>query len=138
MRHLCEVGNAVASDQVLAEGESQLRRRVDELRRFDLFAQRNRLAMRVRHFNPHGGLAGDALDQDGLRLQRQAEVLREPRDPAVLDARLGLEFIGGDHRTGVNLRDAAADIELLAFLFDGARAILEVVLIDSLAALCRA
>src|SRR5882762_8003458 len=119
MRHLREVRDTVAPDQVLPQCERHFGGGVDELRRFDLFTQRNRHSMRVRHFDAYRGLAGDALDQNGLRLQRQAEVLRKTRNPAVFDPRLGLELVRGDHRTWISLRDAPADIELLALLLDG-------------------
>jgi len=89
MGHLREVGDALRPIKVLAcasvilEGEL-----MNSATRSVRAAQSSvdvRSALRC-----HGRLAGDALDQDGLRLQRQTEVLCEPRDPAVFDARLGL------------------------------------------------
>src|SRR5258708_11026484 len=116
--HLSEIGNAVASDQILAERECKLRGRVDELSRFDLLSQGDGLAVRVGNFDADSGFAGDALDQNGLGLESQTKVVGESGDAAVLYAGLGLEFKRGDDRAGIDLRDAPADIELLAFLFD--------------------
>src|SRR6266404_2164707 len=93
--------------------------------------------MYIRYLDAHRGFSGNTLDQDGLGFQCQAEIFREARDPTVLDAGFGLELVRCDHRAGINLRDAPADIELLALLFDGARSLLQIILIDSLAALCR-
>src|SRR6202043_2031222 len=137
MWHLREIGDAIASDQVFAKRQRHLRWRVDEFRRLNLFAQRDCLAMYVGNFYAHGGFSGDALDQNGLRLQSQAKILGETCNPAVLDASLRLELVCCDHGAWINLRDASADIELLALLLDGARAILQVVLIDFLTALRR-
>ncbi len=47
---------------------------------------------------PTVGLPGNALDQDGLGLQSEAQVLGKGRDAAVLDARFRLEFERGHDR----------------------------------------
>ena len=57
------------------------------------------------------------------------------RDAAVFDARLGFEFVGGDHRSRIDLRDVPADVEFPALLFDGARALLQFVFLYFFAAL---
>ena len=98
VRHLRQIGGANAADQVLAERKRQLRRRMRELRRFDHLAQRDRFAVRVGHFDADRRFAGNALDQDRFGAQRQAQIVGQPGDAAVLDARFGLEFVGGDHR----------------------------------------
>ena len=88
------------------------------------------------------GTSMPTVDFPGMRsirmdsaLQREAQIVREAGDAAVLDAGLGLEFVSGHHRAGIDLRHVAADVELLALLLDGVRAFLEFVFVDLLAAL---
>jgi hypothetical protein len=64
--------------------------------------------------NADRGFTRHALDQDALRAQPEAQVLCKPGDAVVLDARLGLEFIGRDHRAGIDVSDLAHHIELRA------------------------
>ena len=93
------------------------------------------MAPRIRHFHADRGLAGDALDQDGFRAQRQTEVVGEAGDAAVLDARFGLVFIRRDHRAGIDLSDLALDVELLQFEFNGAGACLHLGFLEFFGAL---
>ncbi len=86
--------------------------------------------LRVRDFDAHRGFPGDALDQDGFRLEREAQIIGEAGDAAVFDACFRLEFVGGDDGTGIDLRDAAADVKLLALLLDGVRAFLQFIFLD--------
>ncbi len=88
-------------------------------------AQADDLALGVGDFDAHGGLAGDALDEDGLGLKAQAEVLVERGDAAVLDAGLGLELEGGDHRAGIDLHHRAKHVELLELGLDAGGDVLE-------------
>src|SRR5579864_1978967 len=89
------------ADQVLAEGESELRGRIDEFGGFDLLAQRDGLAVRVGHFDANRRFSRDALDQDRFGLEREAKIVRKAGDAAVLDAGFGLEFVSRDHRAGI-------------------------------------
>ena len=77
-----------------------------------VLAQPDNFAVAVRHLNPDCGLARHALDQNALGFERQAEVIREVGDAAVLDARLGLEFERRDHRAGIDLRHLPVNVEL--------------------------
>ena len=125
-----QIGNAVAADQVFAKRQRQLGRRIDELGGFDLLAQGDGLAIRVGDFDAHRRFSGDALDQNRFGFEREAQIVREARDAAVFDSRFRLELVGCHHRARIDLGHAAADVKLLAFLFDGVRAFLEFVLFD--------
>src|SRR6266566_94711 len=89
----------------------------------------------VRALDADGGLAGNALDQDGFGLQGQAQIFGEANNPAVLDAGFRLEFERGYDRAGVDLRDASLDVEFLALGFDGTRALLQFLFVELPAAL---
>ena len=73
---------------------------------------------------------GNALDQDRFGLQREAQIVRKAGDAAVFDAGFGLEFVGGDDRTRIDLRHVAADVEFLALLLDGVGAFLQLIFFD--------
>ena len=73
--------------------------------RLEQLAQRDRLAIRVRNLDADRGLAGDAIDQHRLGLHRQAEVVGEAGDLAVLHAGVRLELVGRDDRARVDLDD---------------------------------
>ena len=87
----------------------------------DHLPQADNLAARVRHFDAHGGLARNPLDQNRFRLQAQAQVFGERRDAAVLDARFGLELEPGIPLiTPDLLRKRAEEIEHRATVSCGA------------------
>ena len=69
------------------------------------------------HLDADGGLAGHALDEDGLGGHRKTQIVGETRDAGDLDAGLGPELEGGDDGPGIDLRHLAVDAELGA-LFD--------------------
>src|SRR5215467_11590160 len=108
---------------------------MDELRRFNDFAQGDGLPLVVRDFDADSGFAGNALDQDGLRLQRETQVFGEADNAAVLDTGFGLELEGCDDRAGIDLRDMSLHVELEALRLNGPRALLQFVLIEFVAAL---
>jgi hypothetical protein len=54
---------------------------------------------------PTVDFARHALDQNALGFQRQAEIVGEIGDAAVLDSGFRLEFERRDHRAGIDLRD---------------------------------
>ena len=81
---------------------------------------------------PTVDLPGDAIDQDRLGLHRQAEVVGEAGDLAVLHAGVRLELVGRDHRAGVDLDDGALDRELAALLLEQPRAFHQLALVDLL------
>ena len=112
MGHLGEVADLHFPGNVFAEAHRQPGRRGGELARLDQLAQVNDLAVEVGDFDAYGRFAGNALDQDGLGFHRQAKVVDQVGDAAVLDARFRLELERGDHRTGVYLRDRAGDAKL--------------------------
>jgi hypothetical protein len=63
-------------------------------------------------------IAGDAVDEDRLGLHREAEVVGEAGDLAVLHAGVGLELERGDDRARMDLGDLPLDRELAAFLLE--------------------
>ena len=137
VRHLRQVGCANPADKIFAQRHRELRRRMAEFGRLDDVAQRNRLAMRIRHFDPDRGFPGDALDQDRLGAQGQAKIFGKSCNAAVLDSRFGLEFERGDHRAGIDLRHLSIHFEFLAFELDRASIFLQLALRHFLAALGR-
>src|ERR1700752_2425109 len=96
-----------------------------EFWRLDDIAQRNRLAMRVRHFDTYGRFSWNSFDQDRLGAQRKTEILAEARNAAVLDACLGLELKRRHHRPGIDLRYLPVHFEFLAFELDRGRVFLQ-------------
>ncbi len=118
VRHRRQVGHERFAVDRLAERDGQLRRRVLVGLRFEQLAQRDRLAVRVGNLDPDRGLAGDAIDQHGFGLHRQAQVVGQPGDLAVLHAGIGLELEGRHHRAGVDLHHRALDRELAALLLE--------------------
>ena len=86
--------------------------RAGELLRLDHLAQPDRLAVGVWHLHADRRFAGHALDQHAFGLERQREVFVQAGDARELDARLGLEFEGRNHRAGIDLRYRAAHVEL--------------------------
>ena len=75
VRHLRQIGDAHAPDQVLPQRQRQPRGGVDEVRRFDHFAQHNRLPVLIRHLDAHRGFPRNALDQNRFGAQRQAQIV---------------------------------------------------------------
>src|SRR5215472_2501368 len=108
-----------------------------ELRRFDHVAQRDRLAMRVGHFDSYRRFSWDALDQNRFGTQRKAQIIAQPRNAAVLDARLGLELERRDHRAGIDLRHLPIHFKFLALEFYSACIFLQLALRHLLATLGR-
>ena len=84
----------------------------------------------VRNLDADGGLAGQPIDEHRFGLHRQAEVVGEAGDLAVLHARVGLELVGGDDRARVDLHDRALDRELAALLLEVPRAVHQLALVD--------
>ena len=98
--------------------------------RLEQFAQRDRLAVRIRNLDADGGLAGNAIDQHRFGLHREAQVVGEARDAAVLHAGVRLELVGRHDRARVDLDDGAFDGELAALLFEQARGVHQLALVD--------
>ena len=123
-----------AAVDILAERNGEARVRLRELLGFEHLAQGDQLAAGVGDFDADGGLAGDALDQDGFGLQAQAQILGEGGDAAVLDAGFGLELEGGDHRAGIDLDHVAEHVELFELGLDAAGGVLQFLLVVGIAA----
>ena len=100
--------------------------------RLEQLAQRDLLAIRVRNLDADRRLAGDAIDQHRLGLHRQAQVVGEAGDLAVLHAGVRLELVGRDDRARVDLDDRAFDRELAALLLEQPRAVHQLALVDLL------
>src|SRR5262249_10462783 len=127
VRHGSEIGDADAAVKIAAHRQGQLAGGVQELAGFNGFPQRDRLSIDIRNFDADGGLARNTFDQNRFRLKGQAQIFGEADDPAVLDAGLGLELKSRHHRAGVDLCDAALNVELKAFFLDGAGAHLKLI-----------
>ena len=132
MGHLGEVADLHFPGNVFAEAYRQPGRRGAKLARLDQLAQVNDLAVEVGDLDAHGRFAGDALDQDGLGFHRQAKVVDQVGDAAVLDARFRLELERGDHRTGVYLRDRAGDAKLGELIRQSRGPFFKLVFVDAL------
>ena len=130
VRHGVQVGGDDAAVDVLAQRQRQLRLRAQKLLRLDHLAQPDGFALVIRHLDADSRLAGHALDQDALGAQRQAEIVAQAGDAAVLDAGFGLELEGGDHRAGIDLHHRAAHVELAALFLQHLRQVLQLLLVD--------
>src|ERR1700751_1182293 len=106
-----------------------------ELRRLDNVAQRNRLAMRIWHFDSDRGFSWNTLNQNGLGAEGETQIFGQAGNAAVLDARFGLEFKSGDHRAGIDLRHLPVHFEFLAPELDRASVLLQFAFRHFLAAL---
>ena len=84
----------------------------------------------VRHLNADRGLSRHALDQNALGAQRQAQVVTQAGDAAVLDAGFGLELERRDHRAGIDLHHLPADVELAALFRQHLRQVLQLEFVD--------
>ena len=62
--------------------------------------------------------------------KREAEVVAQTGDAAVLDTGFGLELEGRDHRAGIDLRDLSANVELAVLLLQHLGRDLEFVFVD--------
>jgi hypothetical protein len=96
-------------------------------------AQVDGFALVVGHLDADGDLPA-MRSMRMLGAHGEAEVVGEAGDARVFDAGFGLELVGGDHGAGVDLDDLAADVELGAFLDQGAGFFAEFVFADGLGA----
>ena len=125
VRHGVQVGGDDAAVDVFAQRQRELRLGAEKFLRLDHLAQPDGFALVVRHLDADGRLAGHALDEDALGAQRQAEIVAQAGDAAVLDAGFGLELEGRDHRAGIDLHDLAAHVELAALFGQHLRQVLQ-------------
>ena len=130
VRHRRHVGDEGLAVDRLAERDRELRRRSTIGLGFEQLAQRNLLAEVVGHLDADGGLAGQPIDQDRLGLKREAQVVGEAGNLAVLHARIGLELERRDDRARMNLDHAALDRELAALFFQQPRTLHQLALVD--------
>ena len=98
----------------------------------DVLAQPDDFALAVRNLDADRRLARHALDQNALGFQRQAQIVGEVGDAAVLDAGFGLVLERRDHRAGIDLRDLSVHVELGVFFREHLRQQLQFVGIDRL------
>src|ERR1051326_5979301 len=129
MRHAREVRHDGVAVDVLAEGEREERWRGVERLRVDDVAQRDDLALLVRHLDADRRRSADALDADRLRLARQREIVAEVHHLRVLHAGGRLELERRHDRPRMVGRHLSFDGELAAALLDE-MANLEELLVD--------
>ena len=130
--HGGQVGHDRLAVDGLAERQRELRGRLGIRLRLQQLPQRDLIAHGVGNLHADGRLAGDALDEHGLGLHCQAEIVRQAGDPAVLHAGVRLELEGRDNRTGVDLDHRTFHRELAAFLFEQMRAVHQLALVEGL------
>ena len=123
--HPREVSNDGIPLHVDAEGDRQERGRPLELLALDHLAERDEVAVPVRHLDADRRPARDPLDADLLRGQREGEVVLEAGHLRDLDARRGLELVGRDDRPWPVAVDDALDPELEALGGDELHRLLE-------------
>ena len=82
-----------------------------ELMRLDVFAQPDNFAFAVRHLNADGGSCRPCARPECSPLSARGKIVGQAGDPAVLDARFGLEFKGGDDRAGIDLRNLSVHLK---------------------------
>ena len=122
VRHLLQVGDDVLAADVLAERERQLEVRLRVLGRLQQFAQHDRGALVVRHFDADSGFAGNAIDAHRFGFEREAEIVAEPGDFRVLDSGFGLELERGHDRAGMDLLHRADNFKFGGLLLEQRRA----------------
>ena len=132
--HGGQIGGDDAAVDVFAHGEGEAGFGFVEGFRLEHVAQVDGFALVVGDLDADGAFAGHALDEDGFGAHGEAEIVGQAGDAGVFDAGLGLELVGGDHGSGVDLDDLAADIELGAFFDQHAGLFAELVLADGLGA----
>ncbi len=130
VRHRRQVGEVRLAVDRLAQRERELAGRLAVDVRLEQLAQRDLLADVVGHLDADGGLARQPVDDDRLGLQRQAQVVGQPGDLAVLHAGVRLELEGRDDRARMDLHDRAFDRELAALLLEQPRAFHQLALVD--------
>ena len=93
VRRLREIGDDRVAGDVLAHRDRQLRRRVLVRARLENFRQADHLALRVRQFEAHAGLAGNRLDDaDRREAEAARQVLHQPDDLAAAHAERGFDL----------------------------------------------
>ena len=112
VRHASQIGDRQPAIDVLAHAHCQLRFRADEFRRFDVLAQPDDFALAVRNLYAHRAFARHALHQNAFRAQREAEIVGQANNAAVLDPGFRLVLEGRDHRARINLCDLPVHVEL--------------------------
>ncbi len=137
MGHDGQVGDVDLAVDVLAQGDRQLRWRIEELLRLDDVPELDDLALVVGDLDAERGFARDPLDADRLGFEGERQVLGQVGHLGDLDAGVGEQLVGRDDRTGVVLADLAGDVELLELVLDPALLLEELVLVDLLRGLAR-
>src|SRR5262249_39930518 len=97
---------------VLAERDGQMRARILKFVRFEDLPQADHIPLVVGNLDADGRLARNSFNENGFRLQAEAQIFCEGGDATVLDSRVGFEFKRSHHRTGVDLYYGSEDIEL--------------------------
>jgi hypothetical protein len=130
MRHRRQIEDERLTVDAPAKRQRQFRLRPPVRFRLEQLPHRDLLPVRVGNLDADRRFAWNAIDQHRLGLHREAEIVGEPGDLAVLDARVRLELIGRDDGARVNLHDRAFDRELPALVFEQPGAFHELALVD--------
>ena len=132
MGHDGQVGDVDLAVDGLAQGEGQLRRRIEELLGLDDVPELDDLALVVGDLDAQRGFARDPLDADRFGLEGEGQVLGQVGHLGDLDAGVGEQLVGRDDGAGVVLADLAGHVELLELVLDPALLFEELVLVDLL------
>ena len=135
MGHGAQIGGDDASIDIFAHGQGELRFGAEKLLRLDHLAQPDGLPLVIGNLDAHSRFSRHALNQNALRAHRQAQVVGEAGDAAVLHSRFRLELVGGDNRPRIDLRDVSGYIELGTLSRQHGRRHFEFVFIDCLLSL---
>ncbi|MNX82010.1 hypothetical protein D3C86_1137210 [compost metagenome] len=125
MRHLRQLGDDRFAADGLAEAKRELLAGLGVIRRFDQFAQINRLTHGVRQFDADDIAAGHNGDTCRKRRHGAGDIVREADDARGLDAGGGLELIQRDDRARADIDDLALDAEILQHAFEKSGALLQ-------------
>ena len=121
-----QVGRHDVAADVLAERQREPRLGGRPRGAFEHLAQDHRRRLAVRDFDADDALAGNRrLDAHALGLERQRDVAGEAADALDLDARGGQQFVAGDHRPLLHVRDFRLDAELRQRVLDGVDRLLQ-------------
>ena len=132
MGHGREVGHEGVAVDRLARGPRVSRARgLAEGVRLEHLAQVDDVPHLVRDLDAHVALAAHAVDADRLGLEGQGQVVGQADDLRVLDAGVGLELVGGDHRPGVDLLHRAQHAELAALGLEDPALLVQPLVVDA-------
>jgi len=129
--HGGEIRGDDAAVDVLAHGDGEAALGASENFRLEDIAEMDGFAIVIGDLDADGRFAGHAFDENAFGSHGEAEIVGQTSHARVLHAGLRLELVGSDHRSGVDLYNLAADIELGTFFDQNARLFAQQVFFDN-------